>query len=71
MCLTRKRQEYVHRLVMLAFAGPCPEGMTVDHVDFNPANNVFGNLRYLDEEENRMRQERYEKERYGKVVSGF
>ncbi len=29
----------VHRLVMEAFVGPCPEGQEVRHLDGNPANN--------------------------------
>lgn len=36
----------IHRLVMLAFCGPCPPGMEVCHNDSNPANNQLGNLRY-------------------------
>lgn len=36
----------VHRLVMLAFVGPCPEGMQVCHYDCNRANNCLTNLRY-------------------------
>lgn len=29
----------VHQLVMLAFAGPCPKGQEVRHLDGNPMNN--------------------------------
>jgi NUMOD4 motif-containing protein/HNH endonuclease len=29
----------VHQLVMLTFAGPCPEGQEVRHLDGNPFNN--------------------------------
>lgn len=36
----------IHRLVMLAFAGPCPDGMEVCHNDSNPRNNNLDNLRY-------------------------
>lgn len=36
----------IHRLVMLAFCGPCPPGMEVCHNDSNPANNRLDNLRY-------------------------
>ncbi|WP_248099523.1 HNH endonuclease signature motif containing protein [Corynebacterium kefirresidentii] len=39
-------QKKVHRLVMAAFVGPCPDGMEVCHNDGNPANNYVGNLRY-------------------------
>jgi hypothetical protein len=36
----------VHQLVMLAFVGPCPEGMEVRHKDGNSLNNVRDNLEY-------------------------
>ena len=36
----------VHRLVMLAFVGPCPEGMQVRHLDGDPANNRLPNLAF-------------------------
>lgn len=36
----------IHRLVMLAFVGPCPPGMEVCHNDSNPKNNRLDNLRY-------------------------
>jgi len=36
----------IHRLVMLAFVGPCPEGLEVCHNDGNKLNNTTDNLRY-------------------------
>jgi HNH endonuclease/NUMOD4 motif len=36
----------VHRLIMLAFVGPCPEGMEVCHNDGVKLNNTLSNLRY-------------------------
>lgn len=36
----------VHRLVLLAFVGPCPPGLVGCHNDGNPANNTPGNLRW-------------------------
>ena len=36
----------VSRLVLLAFIGPCPNGMEVCHNDGNPSNNRLDNLRY-------------------------
>jgi hypothetical protein len=32
--------------VMLAFVGPCPEGMETRHLDGDPANNHRSNLKY-------------------------
>ncbi|WP_454113585.1 HNH endonuclease [Microbacterium maritypicum] len=37
---------YVHRLVLMAFVGPCPEGMEGCHNDGDPANNGLDNLRW-------------------------
>jgi hypothetical protein len=40
------RQYAVHRLVLLAFVGPPPNGMEVCHEDGDPENNRLSNLRY-------------------------
>jgi len=42
----RTSPQAVHRLMMLAFVGPLPEGQLVRHLDGHPTNNVLGNLRY-------------------------
>lgn len=36
----------VHRLVLLAFVGPCPEGMEACHNNGDPADNRLENLRW-------------------------
>lgn len=36
----------VHRLVLEAFVGLCPEGMECRHLDGNPRNNILSNLRW-------------------------
>jgi len=36
----------VHRMVLEAFVGPCPEGMECCHNDSDPANNRIDNLRW-------------------------
>lgn len=38
--------QYIHRLVMLAFVGPCPDGQEVLHRDGIPTNNRLDNLSY-------------------------
>lgn len=43
---TRREAWFVHRLVLLAFKGPCPEGMEGCHNDNDPGNNCLDNLRY-------------------------
>lgn len=34
----------LHRLVLLAFVGPCPQGMECRHLDDDPTNNNLENL---------------------------
>lgn len=38
------RKMRVHRLVLMAFVGPCPDGRECCHKDGNPANNHVSNL---------------------------
>lgn len=40
------RKFYVHRLVLEAFTGQCPDGMECCHNDGNPKNNCVLNLRW-------------------------
>jgi len=41
----RHRNEYVHRLVLFAFVGPCPSGKECRHFpDRSPKNNRLNNL---------------------------
>jgi hypothetical protein len=47
LCLNGSQRSFqVHRLVMAAFVGPCPDGMEVCHNDGNHLNNRLENLRY-------------------------
>lgn len=43
----------IHRLVLEAFVGPCPEGMECLHADDDPLNNHLSNLRWGTRSENR------------------
>jgi ribosomal protein S25 len=57
VCLRRgkaKQTHNVHRLVMLAFVGPCPDGMEVAHEDGNKLNSRLGNLSYKTPQENQL-----------------
>jgi hypothetical protein len=48
----KRSRIFVHRLVMLAFVGPCPPGMETRHLDGNPLNNRLENLVYGTRQEN-------------------
>jgi hypothetical protein len=42
----KQKMHLVHRLVLEAFVGPCPDGMECCHEDGNPTNNRLENLRW-------------------------
>ena len=42
----------VHRGVWEAFNGEIPEGMDIDHIDNNTANNALSNLQILSHRDN-------------------
>lgn len=44
--IAKTRNVMVHRLVLEAFVGPCPEGMQCCHWDDVPTNNRLSNLRW-------------------------
>ena len=51
VCLSRanraqRKELKVHRLVLAAFVGPCPDGMEGCHDDGDPSNNRLDNLRW-------------------------
>lgn len=58
LCVTLSRpgvhqkKALVHRLVMAAFAGPCPEGQEVRHLDGDPSDNRLIRLTYGTRQEN-------------------
>lgn len=55
----------INRLVLLAFAGPCPAGMESAHEDGDRTNNVLTNLRWKTPGENAM-----DRMRHGTQVAG-
>lgn len=42
----KHRPQQVHRLILQAFIGPCPEGMEACHENDNPTDNRLANLRW-------------------------
>ena len=48
----KRDQPRVHRLVMQAFVGPCPENMEVNHIDEDKTNNCISNLEYVTHKQN-------------------
>ena len=48
----KKYPRGIHRLVLEAFVGQCPDGMQCRHLDGNPRNNQLSNLRWGFPEEN-------------------
>ena len=48
----RRSNHMVHRLILEAFVGPCPEGMEACHNDGDPENNRPENLRWDTRAEN-------------------
>jgi len=61
----RRANMYVHRLVLAAFVGPCPEGREAAHWDGDKENNALGNLRYATPAENTA-----DKRRHGSIPAG-
>ena len=42
----------VHKLIALVFFGPCPDGMTINHIDGNKTNAALSNLEYISQSDN-------------------
>lgn len=50
---------HIHRLVLIAFKGPCPDGMECCHEDGNPKNNRLDNLRWGTKSSNQLDRARH------------
>ncbi len=48
----KKKNVTVHRLVLMTFSGPCPDGMEGAHLDGDKTNNRAVNLRWVTRSEN-------------------
>lgn len=59
------KMHLLHRLVLLTFVGPCPEGMEACHNDGNPANSALSNLRWATKKENMADRELHGRTRRG------
>lgn len=42
----------VHRMVLSAHIGECPDGFVADHIDCDPSNNSLDNLRWVSKAKN-------------------
>lgn len=51
--MIRRRKLRVHHAVLLAFVGPCPDGMECRHLNDDPTDNRLANLRWGTRTENR------------------
>jgi hypothetical protein len=56
---------FVHRLVLIAFIGPCPDGMEGCHEDGNPGNNRLSNLRWGTHQSNQQDMRRHGRTKIG------
>jgi hypothetical protein len=66
LCVSGKKHRIqIHRLVLLAFVGPCPIGMEASHNDGCQANNRLENLRWDTPSNNHL-----DKRKHGTLLEG-
>jgi len=63
--LNRSKTVRVHRLVLEAFVGSCPDGLQCCHWDGNASNNRVENLRWGTQKENEKDKDRHKKRPLG------
>jgi len=63
--LARRRHRYIHRLVLEAVSGPCPEGMEARHLNGDRYDNRARNLAWGTRQENAEDQLRHGTRLYG------
>lgn len=55
LCVNTKHKQYlVHRLVLLAFVGPCPEGQQGNHKNGTKTDNRLDNLEWVTPRDNQL-----------------
>lgn len=62
---------FEHRLILILFNGPIPEGLDVDHIDGNGLNNRLANLRLVDRSTNNKNMIRRKDNTSGQVGVNF
>lgn len=65
----RVLRRYVHRLVLEAFVGPCPDGLQTRHLDGDPSNNRPTNLAWGTSKENHADRRRHGTLRMGEQTT--
>lgn len=60
-----RQQRLVHRLVLEAFGGPCPDGMECRHLDGVRTNNAASNLCWGTRQDNAD-----DRKRHGRAIKG-
>lgn len=61
----RRHAVGIHRAVLDAFVGPCPDGMQCAHYDGDPSNNRVDNLRWATSKDNHR-----DRRRHGRIPVG-
>ncbi len=61
---SKPHAKMVHKLVLQAYIGECPEGKEACHYDGNPLNNILSNLRWGAGWENARDKMRHSRERF-------